>query len=850
MLPLRSQFHSLGRDRIELNKSVELQQNRIRIDTTLTHDSSAPMPCVNRNLLGGILLLSDIYLKETTPLAQSITHFSTNVVTFFRSDFDDANLFAPDSRVSVERISKYDHHRCCFGNSYYSTFRTNRAQIPIWSDGDDLSEIFLPTHSFIIESRPRFKNKPCARRQSIIRRRRRSTDILDIQKDISDSAAATDPKNTTLSQMIKWGIVNINALRSSDETAADNSVYPKKLIPCDFIEIPLVEDQRFDENGRFPLNDSGLYCSSWIDANQLTSKLLESHFYDDFADVLPMQAMKNLPLFKADPLMWDMPNIRQSLFVDQCQDKEGHRPSQQRSVFISPWDTLLQGVGSFRAPKTVFQDLDILNPILFQLSQSGKSEGLTRIDDGSISKTLLYCPLILGKTISNGMHALEEDKDEVGKKEKHHPHDKALDISQLRENFIILKKDRERSMRDTGFLKERILSSTHALHCIPIVRHSLNIGAHHGNLLDLHPPAEADENFSLWTWQPLQARKLSVLRVMQILRSRLSCLRGDKQEIGRDCNTLVQKSSSVGQLRDCAHMQLKTDSIPYASKSLLDSILHKDCAPILDGVGYTADINGMQDSENRLTKFVRFAYLPATSQQILTPSTIEAYPITEVSEVSKKEAVIDLRGEIGETAAVVKTIECLSNRFEIDEQSQFNILLDSNDGGEVVRKAMDSLCSDKPNECLRKDLTCQAPNAPVRILSASSAHDFFPALDTDDSLYQNSPNIMSEQITQSLDLDQMVSSYLVMHGSPQALLARPILTPITITPSNTAVRRDTMSQSVERMNHLHARVEGRTFIQTLLQINPKSKVKLRTVNPSNVAKLPYLRQESILYMKK
>ena len=81
MLPLRSQFYSLGRDRTELNKSVGLEQNRIRIDTTLTHDSSAPMPCVNRNLLGGILLLSDISFKETTPLAQSITHFSTNVVT-------------------------------------------------------------------------------------------------------------------------------------------------------------------------------------------------------------------------------------------------------------------------------------------------------------------------------------------------------------------------------------------------------------------------------------------------------------------------------------------------------------------------------------------------------------------------------------------------------------------------------------------------------------------------------------------------------------------------------------------------------------------------------------------------
>jgi hypothetical protein len=808
MLPLRSQFYSLGRDRTELNKSVGLEQNRIRIDTTLTHDSSAPMPCVNRNLLGGILLLSNISFKETTPLAQSITHFSTNIVTFFRCDFDDANLCAPDSRVSDEKSSKYDHHRCCFGNSYYTTFRTNRAQIPIWSDGDDLSEIFLPTHSFATENRPKFTNKPFAPRQSIIRKRRRSTDILDIQKNISDSAAATDPKNTTRSKMIKWGIVNINALRSSDEIAADHSVHSKKSMPCDFIEMPLVEDQRLDETGRFPLHDSGLYCSTWILTNQLTSKLLESHFHDDFADVLPMQAIKNLTLFKVDPPIWDKPNIRQTLFVDLCQDKEGHSPSQQRSAFISPWDTLLQDIESFAAPKTVFQDLDILNPNLFQLSQSGKSEGLTRLDNGSTSKALLYCPLILGKSISNGTHALEEDTNEVGKKEMHHLHDKVLDISQFRKNFVLLKKDRERSMRDMGFLKERILSSTHALHCIPIVPHSLNIGAPHGNLLDLHSPVEAERMLSSWTWQPLQARKLSVLRVMKILRSRLSCLGGDKQELGRDCYTLVQKSSSV-----CAHMQLKTDSIPYASKSLLNSILHKDRAPILDGVGYTPDINGVgieQDSENRLTKFVRFAFLSATSQQILTPSTIDAYPITEVSEVSKKEAVIDLRGETGETAAVVRTIECLSNKFERDEQSQLCITLDSNNGGGNVRKATDSLCSDKPKECLRKDLTCQAPNAPVQILSASSVHNFFPALNTDASLNQNSPNILSEQITQSLDLDQMVSSYLVMHGSPQAHLIKPILTPKSITPSNTAVRQDTMSLSVERLNHLHARVEGKT----------------------------------------
>ena len=813
MLPLRSQFYFPTRDSIESNSSVKLQLNRITLfQNSNPKENNGSIPCIDRKLLGGVLLLSDIALMETTPLAQSITHFSTNMESLLRCDFDDDRIPPINSSTVTDKITKDDEHTCCFGDSFFSTFRTNRAQIPVWSDSEDLSEIFLPTRNFQIESQSIFAIKPCAPLSSIIGSNKRVKDILSIQMNVRSSVAASDNKCTNLHQLERWGILSIDPLKTGDVVDVDYNVHRSNLIRNEFIVIPLVEAQELNVNERLLLKKtvsnkaSNLFGSghnsSHILATQLTTTQLEAHFYEDgVAGIFPMQTIKNLTLFKATSFARDLQNT----FIDLCHD-EVHDDT-NRTVFIDPWVTSLRNIESFAERKTTFQDLDILNQNVFQLSQSGKSEGLTRLYMSSMSELLFYCPLLLRENNPSGHWTLDE--------KKCHLYDQILDTSKFHGKLMKLKKDKVRRMGDAGSLKDRLLSSTHAFHCIPIIPHS---GNEHEDISNFQCTVECQEDASTWTWQPVLARNQSVVKIMNTLRlrSRLVCQDDDRQGISRDCNDEVYQSSTFDRLRNIPSILLKKNMVLLQNRSFaISNILEVDVTLKSDRQTQTHSNNVMfeMNPENDMIKFIRFAFLPAILQKVL-PERCISDPTTKENvlnqgnrDVSKTKEINELSCQITEMKADVQTTKSLSTK-EISR----SYMIENTDNQEEDERGTDkTLHSEKQKGILHEDRSGRTANAPLQVLhscSTSAAPAPFSALQTETSSSEKCPNIMSDLITQSLDLDQMVSSYLVMHGNPQALITKPVLTPTKITPSQTALRSENVSASVGRSSCIYDRAEG------------------------------------------
>ena len=296
---------------------------------------------------------------------------------------------------------KDDNLRCCFDNSFYSKFRTNRAQIPLWSDVEDLSETFSTTLRFKTESQPVFMRQPCALRNSIIGENRRVEDFLKNETNAVEEVATIQEESATYRQMERWGIRGIDPCRNIEENDADDSRHRNKLISSEFIVIPLEElRESFEENTASyktsDLLDTG-YHGSLIRAAQLTSEVLEMHFNEDGRnDIFPIQTIKNLTLTTADYVVQsNLPSKLIDLYPSSIDDVILREDAKDFYRFIDPWAALLRNIESFKGCRAIFQDLDILNPNSFELSHSGKMEGLTWIGRSSMSGLLFYCPFLL-----------------------------------------------------------------------------------------------------------------------------------------------------------------------------------------------------------------------------------------------------------------------------------------------------------------------------------------------------------------------------------------------------------------------------------------------------------------------
>ena len=814
MLPLRSQNCSLSRDSIEQDTSAKLQLNRITLCQNTVPVPNNGRPYIDRKLLGGILLLSDISMKETTPLAQSIT-FSSDVASILQSDF--AGIVPSiDSNTLGNESVKDDNLRCCFENSFYSKFRTNRAQIPMWSDAEDLSEIFSTTLRFKNESQPVFRRQTCALRNSIIGKSRKVEDILKNQTSEVEVVATIQEDGATLRQMDKWGIASFDPCTSSAEKDADDSQHRKKLISSEFIEIPLEEFRElFEENTASyktsDLLDTGFH-GSLVRAAQRISKLLEMHFNEDGRnDIFPMQIIKNLTLPKADFVKENLhENKSHSKLIDLYQssvdDTILHKNAKDSYRFIDPWAALLRNIESFKGCRTVFQDLDILNPDSFELSQSGNMEGLSWLGRSSMSGLLFYCPLLLKGNNPKGHWSLEEKTNEVSYKTCQ-LQNQLLETSKFHGRLTFLKKEKVRSRGDAGFLKDRLLSSTHAFRCIPIVPNSITID---DELPNIHCHLEGQEYIQTWTWQPVQARKQSVVEIMQTSRSLLVRQNQDQQGVSTSYN------EAGCQPRHRPRMQLKKNSILHKSanftfRSMLDG--YHDLG--LDHQTAVANHTIIERNPgSNISKFIYFAFLPATLQHI-SPKVGVNEMTTMRNTTNEPNSVT---GKISALSAAVQASESLPTGFEIDDRKRSYMIDRPKNGDEGGQKTEEVFYLQEQKEIPQQYLSRQYHSTPSRILNSSNTPIVVSTVEADIASNANCLDNMTDLITQSLDLDQMVSSYLVMHSNPQALVTKAVLTPTNFAPSRTIIRADTVSNAMESSRFLHDKTGGKVQIFRLQKL--------------------------------
>lgn len=786
MLPLRSQICSLSRDSIEQNTSAKLQLNRITLCQNTVPMPNDGRPYIDRKLLGGILSLSDIMMKETTPLAQSI-HFSTEVTSILQSSFSGI-IPSIDSNSVGNKSVKDDNLRCCFGNLFYSTFRTNRAQIPLWGDVEDLSETFSTTLRFKSESQPMFVRQPCAPRNSIIGKSRKVEDFLKNETSAVEVVATIKKESATLRQMERWGIRG----KSSEENDADDTQQRNTLISSEFIVVPLEELRELFQENTASYNTSDLldtgYHGSLIRAAQLTSKLVEMYFNEDGRnEIFPMQTIKNLTLTRADFVGEDLLSNSHSklinLYPSSVDDAILHDDARGFRRFIDPWAASLRNIESFKGCRTIFQDLDILNPNSFELSNSGKMEGLTWLGKSSMSGLLFYCPLLLKENTPKEHWIHEEKTNEVSCKACQ-LQDQLLETSKFHGKLTLLKEDKVWNGGDAGFLKDRLLNSTHAFRCIPIVPNSKTID---DELPDINCQLEGQEYIQNWTWQPVQTRKQSVVEIMKISRSLLV---RHQQGISASYN------DAGCQPRHRPRMQLKKNSILHKSTNYTFwSMLKGYHDQGLDHQSAVATHTIIQKNpESNIIKFIYFAFLPAILQHI-SPE-VGVNKMTTIRNTTNESNSVT--GKISELSAAVQASESLPTEFETDDRKRSYMIDSSKNEDDGGQKTEEIHHSQEQKGIPHQYLSRQYESTPSRIQNSSNTPIVISTVKAATASNAKCPDNMTDLITQSLDLDQMVSSYLVMHGNPQALVTKAVLTPTSLAPSKIIIRPDTVSNASDR----------------------------------------------------
>ena len=357
-----------------------------------------------------------------------------------------------------------------------------------------------------------------------------------------------------------------------------------------------------------------------------------------------------------------------------------------------------------------------------------------------------------------------------------------------------MKKDKVWNRGDAGFLKDRLLSSTHAFRCIPIVPNSKTID---DELPNIRCHLEGQEYIQNWTWQPVQTRKQSVVDILQISRSLLVCQNQHQQGISASYN------DAGCQPQHRPRMQLKKKSILHKSIKYTFRSMLKGYHDL--GMDHqTADATHTIIKKSNIIKFIYFASLPAILQHI-SPEIGVKKMTTMPNTTNKSNSVT---AKIGELSAAVQASESLPTEFETEDRKRSCMIDSSKDEDEGGQKTKEIHYAQEQKEIPLQYLSRQYESTPPRILDSSNAPIVISTVKAATASNAKCPDNLTDLITQSLDLDQMVSSYLVMHGNPQALATKAVLTQTSFAPSKTIIRPDTASNAFDRSRFIHDRTGG------------------------------------------
>ena len=926
MLPLRSQpglpFGGMGYQ----DPYAHLQSNRIMLCKREYPLNSESIPgsnkTVDRKLLGGLILIEDISLKEIS-LSRSVRILSSedklNFLETLRGKIHVAivpeNAQPPRSSTGVTGGGS---HNCYFGNACIANFRTHLASIPAWSDCD-LADTFLSTYSFEDDSKVDFRkgSRSSKSKPSIIMSKRRLESLLTMsypdgrgkQECSSENIKQERRKQPVLRDRKRdWGLFSLSeedskstSDRPRQETDSDihqghsnkKRCFSDERIPTILQPINESKYVLFEEADRTVVRGSsrasvcvwntygdstyGCWTKSAESTGHITSKLFESIPSDAncFVDHIigQVDALMDFKCVHID----DCEKSRIKYLMDlESRTSRGSKISREgvtievsniaRHEVDNPWNSALQlSMGDHRE-RAKFEEFDEIYPESLGDSWSVGQKGFRGRHGDFYRSQLMFCSSFFDdddclRRLGNRCAATQEEEkmtENAGSQVElyriipdaihaYNPkfHIKTLSVADRCKNFPVMdtkyvnnhddtrhtkssregerergKVERREPAITRGVVLDRLLSSRHALRCIPIAspqdikypherysesytesdqrewrvgcdsqtvgRYVIDLVLHSCRNRTIQPVADQEKedkfNVGRLKFERKISRRKSVVGNHGIWLKNLkdvythSALQFSKETVVTDGNMLdseirsdndayrekKKKSSSMSNFLKLALLP----SVP--SEILVTSLITREFAAdhINNGKNEIKIVDPQQfpdkrkresskyESENR---YVQQALIRVDKENV--PRAIKANSINSINKGEEETAADDDR-------------EMMEGREECDREGDRDGNADANvvDGDEYGYSEHEDLADkEEPRNKTDTPGVCQPfpfPLPPIRSFPVPAETPTSLSTPSTAAVAATLHTEIDTYLPSTLDLDQMVASYLVMHGKP------------------------------------------------------------------------------------
>jgi hypothetical protein len=888
MLPLTSQRSLHCWDAMITEPYAELQLNYIelpadkypKLDNICGQVSS---PSVDKNLVGGVLNVEDIYFK-TTLFPNFVGCLREFQKSTFCIDFDARHqrivrVFEDDSsKAAIHDAPSLPY----FGNDFYAKFKTNLASIPVWRGDDDLEEFFSTGYTMMEKPLNISKERNMTPRISILGRKQKLEKILTNEVKVRHGMtelgkhAGLAPENETedvQKERSRWGVFPFNSpcdvsdrnVKSQNLGNDDKAIFSDgrcERIPDLLQEVcsseinllghiwpeqgPAVFLQESVSTALEPFSgnlnalagigrrssESALSATSMhIIDRMFEKKLLPGATFETFIT----GEMDGLIDFKMTSVLeLDSTRKKKRIEKDANESKksrqaslEAKSPKEIRGVTVAknPWILAVQAVDKSVRKRAQFEELDILDleslsskrskwsynrgqniPMLFsesfvgqkrasleQMNSKAETASMVAIVDMDVTSQFNPRPLSVNGRLINLAPQLS----------RHELHGPSVGLK--------------------GNVKDRLLSSTHALRCIPVAPMLPHTFVRKRGSIQ-HGSDESRHDLEQWECDPMAVGR-SMIDMLD-LHFKLDARERKRRGIGqRDGQILSGRSGAVGQGQQ--GVQGRVSLLGRTSRSILKEVA-EFCTPLADsatdGGHGTGSRSRIQKAALRpprttsMTEFLRYAFLPATSFEnanyscySMSDATVaveaadinrgtceeskrsiatSALPNTNIEAVRMSKYGDESRYAQQKSAAVSTVPAVSESPLETEEAGAGDkeVAGDTEEAGDAGSRWGINERDDQNKEVKDKavveepELQDQAP---------PNHMDFLSGIDPRSSAERHYQIEAASLVPQTLDLDQMVASYLSMHRLPQAG-GKPVpqpavrlrVNPVIITPSH------------------------------------------------------------------
>jgi hypothetical protein len=873
MLPLTSQRSLQRWEAVVIEPYAVLQLNYIELPTDKYPKlddicREVPSRSVNRKLVGGLLNIEDIYFKTTL-----FPNFVACLKDAHKSAFNidsDVRIVRVTRDYTSKVIVHDDPGLPYFGNDFYTKFKTNLASIPVWGVDDDLVETFSTGYRMMEKPLHITKEKKLTPRTSILGRKQKLEKILTNELKVGHGRAESiknadfEPESKTedeQKQRSRWGVFPFNSpcdnsdrnVRRQNQRDDDTTNFydghferiPELLLPVCTPETNLLghiwPDQgskpaeflqyssstaleRFSGNNA--LSERG--CGS-IESNPSTTtthiidRLFEKKlFFGTKFESFITEEMEGLIDYKMTSILdFDASRKKRRIDKDAMQFEKSRLATLKAedieeirgvTAAANPWLQAMQTIDKEVKKRAQFEEFDVLDLESLSSSRSNWS-----YSGGQNVPMLFSEAFFVPRTESSEQTTSEAEAMsmvaivDIGVSSQFST--RPLSVTGKLVNLVrqILQ---EPSVRLKGSVKDRLLSSAHALRCIPIPpmlphtfvrgRGSSELG---GDESMLHQEVEQ------WECNPSAVGRSMIAMLQNQFKLDASERKGGGTD-QRERQIFSGLSPDVG--RGPQGWLGRVSLLGRTSRSILKEVA-EICTPLADSSATDGGLGACSGSRRRkearrlarptsMTEFLRYAFLSAASiestgySSFCTGDATVAMGAVDIARGAGEEC--KNQESLATGAALITNIEAVRARKYGDEnryaQLKSPVLSvvpaisesphEAKKAGDTENRAVDKMRDDqgRADEVVTEEPELHS-HVPLSHMDIQSGPDPRSSAEIDHK------REVASLVPQTLDLDQMVASYLSMHRLPSARgkaippsVGRLRVNPIVITPSLTS----------------------------------------------------------------